>query len=171
MHESDHVKPVINIEKVSFTELIDKIPVSAHIASAAEKADVVILPATGHCGYSEYYLTEYTIDLYDYLKEKDVNVEVLLDDDNYHELELHADLLTISTMIVAYAVWPLVLNLISSYLYDKIRRERRTELNIDIKIMVKDSVGEERSIHYKGPADKYNETMQSTMKRLFKKRT
>lgn len=68
----------------------------------------------------------------------EIKTEICIDDDKFEKLELHADIVYVATLIVQYAVLPIVTSMIASYLYDKVKsmNKEKDETNTNVHIIV-----------------------------------
>lgn len=56
-----------------------------------------------------------------HIKDTEFKLEICSSDEDYKELELHADLINIVNIIVNSAAYSIVIGLITNYLYDKLK--------------------------------------------------
>ncbi|MFY1112486.1 MAG: hypothetical protein AB3K77_12500 [Methanosarcinaceae archaeon] len=99
-----------------------------------------------------------TIDFYQYLQRNssaDFKVGIAVIDDEYQELTQYSDTIVLATIIVQSIYFPVIINLISNYIYDKCI-SKNNEVVSEILINKKD-----HTINYKycGPAETYEKVM------------
>ena len=77
-------------------------------------------------------------------------IEVLADDDEYVEIALHGASLRFSTLVVSAVIAPVLLNLLSSYIYDELKAKPSDTVEMSLVIESHDC----RSVHvgFKGEA-------------------
>jgi len=140
-------KEIFIIEEVSLTfkELIDGAPVE--IANALKEKGVVILPSHGH--NDAYYAG--TLDTLDFLNENGIDADVYSSDDEYKELGLHGDEIWLGTFIIVSVVAPIFLNIISSYIYDKLKA--KGDDNIALKFIIENGKGKTTAIEFNGKVE------------------
>ncbi|MDY0387186.1 MAG: hypothetical protein RBT65_08675 [Methanolobus sp.] len=105
-----------------------------------------------------------TSELFRYLKQKapeEIKLDIATKDEDYLELAQHSDLVNLPTIIVSTIVSPIVVGLITNYIYDSLKVEKTT---IKSEIIVSDSNGNNKSFKYEGPADQYELTMSKIFK-------
>lgn len=138
---------------------------SEEITTSSLLADAIILPL----GRKDAPLAfaRGAVDLYQYLRENKLNVEIACDDNNYEEIELNSKVLRLGKILLKGAVLPLAIGIFGNYIYDAIKDEDKvepivefvspTELNVEIIIV--DSLGtrESLSIEYSGDAKDFPE--------------
>lgn len=133
------------------------------------KADVLLYPNKFSREDIPICFPEQTMYFFNYLKEEarkeNVIVDICASDENYLELELHTDLVTIASIVTTSVALPIVTKIIASYLYD-LWKNRKTELNTKIKITV-DSNRKAKCIKYEGDAKYFEASMASIDKHIF----
>ena len=136
-----------------------------------KEADILLLPRKNFKNFNGYFFPEETMSFFNYLKEnapkKNTNVEICISDEEYNELELHADLITLATVFVTAYALPVLANLTSSYLENKFKNSYEDNQNVKIKINVEKN-GESKSIDYEGPVKEFESSMKSISENLFK---
>lgn len=77
-------------------------------------------------------------------------IEVLADDDEYVEIALHGASLRFSTLVVSAVIAPVLINLLSSYIYDELKAKPSDTVEMSLVIESHDC----RSVHvgFKGDA-------------------
>jgi len=94
-----------------------------------------------------------TAALYRYLagRLKDhATIEVVADDDEYVEVSLHGASHRLSTIVVNYVLAPVVINLLSSYLYDELKTMPHD--NVELTIVIEDHECRAMKLGFKGEA-------------------
>lgn len=127
-----------------------------------KKANCLILPYKNFRSGVDYCFGEYTSEILQYLKENskgDVLVDVAATDENYREIELHSFRLQIGIFITTSILLPVVINLVSNYVYDKIKRLHRKEGEVAVHVEYISVLpdGSSKLLNYEGPADKLGE--------------
>ena len=138
-----------------------------NIRNIIEKANVLLIPNETYVDYPVF--PEKTMSFYNYLKEKtkdnNITIDVCIDDGNYKELEMHDATVILSSIILQEPFYSIIIDLISNYIYDLLKRrgEKTANLKTDI-IMEKNE--ESIKIHYDGPAEEFDKTMRSIKKNI-----
>lgn len=117
---------------------------------------------------------ETTIEFYEYLKENENDIfkpDIAVKDEDFKKLNLHSALVPLVTIICTSVVLPIVLNLVSSFLYDLAKKylRKEDELSAEVNILVEETK-ESKSIqlHYKGPVKGLEKTMSAGALKAFK---
>ena len=168
-HESNEVvKCRIEEGDITFQEVYKKPYFPSEYEEDLKNANVLFVPYENFRDRELLVLPEDTLNFYEYFKEKARGTEVVADicisDKDYQELELHADVQNLPEILVNIVVFPVVINMISSYLYDRIKT-RRSMMKINVNITV-DSDGVSKRISYEGDADKFPDVMKAISEEL-----
>jgi len=128
-----------------------------------DSALVVFLPSRGKGSHELPVFASGTRELFQYVfrnAPENIPVDVASSDNQYRELAEHADLLVLPTLFLAEPVaLPVLLGVISNYLYDKARTllpGRTMEVQSEVLIQSGDGMV---SIKYKGPPDAYRDVV------------
>lgn len=142
---------------------------SAELRTLLESANVLILPRPGHATYDKPVFAPHTADFARYLMSRaatDISVEVASTDEDYRELGLHADIWYLPIVLVAdAAIGPIVVNLVSSFIYDQMKRllpGKKAEVQSELLI---DRDSGTLSLTYTGPAETYESVMKEALRR------
>lgn len=145
----------INDSNVTFDSLIKNDSFNDDTKARAKEADILILPdfniregvdrafqsdTVSFYKYSRVYTDDYKIELYENKGEEKV-------------LSLHSFDIWIPTVFIASSILlPLFINLISSYVYDKLKGRESDEATVHFKLIVEDKDKKKsKTIYYKGP--------------------
>lgn len=160
-HESTKTKEFSIIETdESLTNVINSTLNSGKHNEAVENASIVIAPFLGFrdCNYPVFPVM--TEELYAFIKEKCSDVEICIEDDEYKELALHADLITIATFFVTSVALPVLVNLLAEYIKDKIVRPGQDRA-IRISIVKHNKGKKSKKFTYEGKPEFFDETIKS----------
>lgn len=80
-------------------------------------------------------------------------IEVLADDDEYIEISLHSKEIRISTIIVTAVVVPLLVNLLSSYIYDELKAKPND--SVEMSLVIEDQNCRSLHIGFHGNAKEF----------------
>ena len=122
----------------------------------AKSANLLILPL-----YDEdtgYYLTEYADEFACYLRQEKtegIDFDVAMRDAEYQVVYKHFDLMDIGCFIVKDFLFVLLLNLISSYVYDKFASPNGDKPQVELKLTItsQHADGKTTSFNYEGPVE------------------
>ncbi|WP_198920012.1 hypothetical protein [Pseudomonas chlororaphis] len=127
---------------VSREELLRKAP--KELVKLITGKDLIILPSHGT---SDAFYTG-TLDTLDYFNAHSIDAEIYSTDNDYKELSLHAADFWLGSFFVGSVLVPLVCNLISSYIYDKLKAKE--EDNVSLEIIIEKKDGSTVSLDFKG---------------------
>lgn len=171
LHESDSEQKVRIIDvDVNFESVYAKDYTPQKYMDDIKEANVLIIPNEGFRERTGYFFPECTSEFYKFLKDQtEIKTEICIDDDEFEKLELHADIVYVATLIVQYAVLPIVTSLIASYLYDKVKsmNKEKNATNTDVHIIVEKN-GKSKRIDFEGSIDNFEEAMKTVEKTIFK---
>lgn len=171
-HESNE-KCKLDISDGIYTfENIFEMPyIPRELMDSIKKSDILLLPYTNFKGREEKFFPEETYKFYDYLiekgKENGLDSEICISDDEYNELELHADVINIANIIVQWAVFPVLASMVANYLCEKIKQYNKTDINTKVNISVEKN-GKSKTIHYEGTIENFESAMKSIDEHIFK---
>ena len=159
----------IKIEEcgISFEEMYNKPYFPKEYEEEIKKSNFLMIPEEGFRDCEEVLFPEETLKFYNYVKEhakEDIYPEICISDEDYKELELHADVLNIVQFIVCSIALPFAINMISSYVYDKVK-SRKADLDVKVKINVEVKDGFKK-ITYEGSAKNFKSSMETVSKTL-----
>jgi hypothetical protein len=153
---------------VSHRSIVDGIG-DAGLKERLESAALLVLPGEGHAGYLGPVFPAHAGELISHLAKvagDQFRVEVASADAEYRELALHADIWYLPVLLLADAtLGPIVVNMVSSFLYDNIRKllpGRKAEVRSELLI---DRAAGTLSLKYDGPAETYETVMIDALRR------
>lgn len=120
-------------------------------------ADVLIVPEEDFANYEIPLFPNNMLELYDVLKAQ-LNIEAVINDEDYHEVSLNSRVHRYGKFIVLNAVIPVFIGLLTNYLYDKMKHEDPKD-EIHLEIVVQDKNGQSQSVKYQGTASNFNKVV------------
>lgn len=101
--------------------------------------EVFLMPMSSFRGVDKYTYEEGTYDLFNYLKsnsDKDIKLAFY---DYYYENVMHSEVLRIASLVVTSVTFPIVIGLLTNYIYDKISHHGSSseDIKLDMSIKVK----------------------------------
>lgn len=138
---------------ITFDEIVNAAP--REIANDIKNATVIILPS--HGTNDAFYSG--TLDILDFLKENGIDADVLSTDDEYKEINLHGDAIWLGTFIITSVAIPIFCNVISSYIYDKIKA--KSDDDISLKFIAEKKNKRTLSITFEGKVDNLEKALKS----------
>lgn len=135
------------------------------------KANVLVVPNEGYGERTDLvYFPSGTAELFQFIREsgkENISTEVCIEDKDYKEVALHADLVIIATFVVTSLVAPLAVDLIAEYIKQRLFGKREDETEVRAKLTVYDEKnGRSIDFSYKGPAPGYHEVMTKAISQL-----
>lgn len=171
LHESNLEKEIqVTDIDVNFESIYKKDYTPQKYIEDIKQANVLIIPNEGFRDKKGYFFPECTSEFYQLLKSQtEIQTEICIDDDEFEKLELHADIVYVATLIVQYAVFPIVTSMIASYLYDKVKsmNKEKDETNTNVHIIVEKN-GKSKKVDYEGSIENFEEAMKTVEKTIFK---
>ncbi|WGG46485.1 hypothetical protein [Rossellomorea sp. DA94] len=163
IHDSEKVNELVITESdLNFEKIYNKPYFPKKYEEDLKRANLLLLPYEGFRNFDSPVFPEQTMEFYKFIKDYEGDKlvgEISISDEDYAELELHADLINLADMIVNDAVLPIAIGLITNYLDRKIQG-RKTKLKVKVKLTVVDR-DKSKSISYEGDADKFEETIKA----------
>lgn len=153
-------KPVFEIENITerIEGLVEAVNISAALRRQVLEAGVIIYPQIGFREDNKPLFPQGTAEIFHYLQSKldpKTVVEICIEDVDFKELVLHADLKRLGKFIVANVVLAAFINVMSNYIYDYITSKSKNT-NISISIMVVKTNGiVHKKINYEGSAQDF----------------
>lgn len=162
----------IEDEQETFNKFYNKPYISANLKKEIEKANVLLIPTSRIDKNGNPLFAEITDDFFSYLKQFDgdkLKTDICVDDDKYQKLELHADIIYITEMILQWAVLPIVTNIIASFLYSIVTKmgKKENEINTKVKIIVEKN-GKSKKITYDGNIENFSKAIEKINEEIFK---
>jgi len=141
--------------------------ITSDVASSINKADILLIPNENYINYPVF--PEGTRSFFDYLKEHSVQnhyvADICICDDKYKELEMHDATIILSSILVQEAFYSVIIDLISNYIYDLLKRRGEKSANLKTDIIIEKD-GESRKIHYDGPTEEFDKIIKSIKKNI-----
>jgi hypothetical protein len=129
---------------------------TGHMAEVSS-ADALIVPEKDFRQGVPYVFHQDTTTLYQYLKKhlsSEFAIEVCADDHEFVEISLHSASFRISKIVASVAVAPLLVNLLSSYLYDYMKAKPTD--NVEASLVIEDHECRAFKFDFKGEAKDFN---------------
>ena len=159
-HEIKFQDEIGNIE---FESVIDKCSSDPEFKKKLLMANVLIIPDEKDSKNNNVFPAD-TTELYRYLQQKassPVKLDIATKDEDYVEVAEHSDLINLPTIIVTVVIIPIIINLISNYIYGKLKSGNSTVIS---EIIIINERGDNKLIKYNGPANEYGNTISKIFK-------
>lgn len=150
---------IINDSEETFSTWISRGFLSDDLRKQLLEADILIVPIEGFGNLTVPVFPVKTEELFHFLKKnlpQDLEVDICIEDNDYKELALHSDLIILAGFVVTQVNLPVLINLVSSYIYQKISQSKSK--NIKTSILVNEA-GKSKEISYEGPADDFGKIL------------
>lgn len=170
-HESQTLNEAELVEGLySFSEIYSKPYIPEKYINEIRNAQILLVPYENFRGRTDYFFPEQTHEIYEIIKEEasknGVLTEICISDEEYQELELHAETVNIPVIIVTSFAFPIVVNAISYFLIKKLETYTiERNVNVNITITVEDKEGT-KTIKYKGDMKHFDDAMKTIKRRL-----
>jgi len=170
LHESkEESKVEIYNGKITFNDIYEKNNLPIELIESIKNADILLIPHEDFKGFKDCLFPEQTYQFFSYLKKEalkhNLAVDMSVSDDEYKELELHADVVNIAQIIIQWAIFPVVTSMIAAYLYDLVK-QRKKKMNANIKISVEQK-GKTKTINFEGDIESFERAMKSINENIF----
>jgi hypothetical protein len=158
-HEEKQINEVIITEsKDNFETWINRSYISNHLKENLGKANILIVPIESFRDKNIPMFSTQAEELFHYLKENlpdSCIIDMCIEDDDYKELTLHFDLITIGTFVVKKVVAPILLSRIQDYLKNKVfPGDKKGNIKISLTVIdEKEKVA--KNISYEGNIDNF----------------
>lgn len=169
-HESYENTFEVKKTQESFSDWLNKPYISPNLQKSLVTANLLIIPIEGVRDYKGPVFPDGTADLFLYLKENAQNKiipEICIDDEDYVELVMHWDLITIGTIIVTDLVAPLAVNIIYDFLKARLG-QKFSKTHVKIEIII-DKEGQSTHIFYEGPSEELSDKILPVVKKISEK--
>lgn len=133
-------------ESLTRAELVRK--ASHPLAEIIKDKNLIILPS--HGTVDEFYVG--SLDTLDYFNDHNLDAEIYSTDEDYKELSLHGADFWLGTFFVSSFALPILTNLMSSYIYDKLRAQK--DDGISLKVIIERESGSTVSVSFDGKVEK-----------------
>lgn len=131
------------------------------------KANVLIVPAENFRDVPYQVFPIQTVELFEYIKDnapQDVTIDLCASDKDYRELALHGDIVQVASMVIQYAVWPIVIGIVSRYIYDRLGIGAENA-NVKSELFI-EKEGKTIALKYDGPASSYENTLRNLIDKI-----
>lgn len=173
-HEINHKIVEINNTDVTFETIYEKEYCPKQYLDDIKSANLLIIPIEGYRDEPSVVFPETTKDFYDFIKKNEADglkSDIVIADSEFKNLELHSMLINLAPVIVNSIFLPLAINLISSFLYDMIKKFRRKkeESSAKVSVIVEETkTKKSKKITYEGPISEFKDSVEPLVKDLFK---
>ena len=157
-HGTDRIDDVVITDSSeNFDTWINREYISEELKSDLKKANILLVPTEGFRDKNIPVFPVKTEELFIYIKNRlpsEYKIDICIEDKKYKELALHSDLVIIGSFVVASVGVPILVNIISEYIKQKILKmgEKR---GVKVSLTVVDEKGVSKNLTYEGEAENF----------------
>lgn len=157
-HGTDRIDDVVITDSSeNFDTWINREYISEELKSDLKKANILLVPTEGFRDKNIPVFPVKTEGLFIYIKNRlpsEYKIDICIEDKKYKELALHSDLVIIGSFVVASVGVPILVNIISEYIKQKILKmgEKR---GVKVSLTVVDEKGVSKNLTYEGEAENF----------------
>ena len=143
----------------SFKNYFKAESISNETQGKLESADFLIVPA--EYKENEFYFAQESISFIKFCRQYDLEHSYeLLADNNVKIRSLHSFDIWMPVIWVASSILlPIAVNMVSSYIYDKLKGREKEDAKVDVTFIVKRD-NEEKTLHYSGDAKTFKKSFE-----------
>lgn len=158
---------------VTFEKIYKKEYIPTEYLDDIKKANLLIIPNENFRDEGDVLFPETTREFFDFIREfpnDEVIADIAISDEDFKRIELHSAVIEVAPIIVQTIVLPIALNIISSFLYDLVKKYRRKPEDTSAKVQIiteETATKKSKEITYEGPVSGIKEVLDQTAKDLF----
>jgi hypothetical protein len=162
-HETYKEKEVqIENTNEDFNYWINRPYISQETKLNLENADILIVPVEGIRDIEYPLFPVKTEDVLSYFRknlDEKTAIDICIEEKDYKELALHYDLINIATFIVSSVVLPMFVNILSSYIDERIKNNSDRAIRVSFIVQKKSS--DSIKVTYEGKPEYFRNTIES----------
>ncbi len=157
-HETDRIDDVVITDSSeNFDTWINREYISERLKSDLKKANILLVPTEGFRDKNILVFPVRTEELFIYIKNRlpsEYKIDICIEDEEYKELALHSDLVIIGGFVVTSIIMPILANIISEYIKQKILKmgEKR---GVKVSLTIVGEKGASKNLTYEGEAENF----------------
>lgn len=170
-HEIEKKTFNITNSDITFESIYNKPYIPPEYIDEIKQANLLLIPNENMGGNGGITFPETTQELFEYIKSnqsENIKPDIAISDEEFNKLELHSALVPIATFIVTSVALPFTINIVSSFLYDLVKKYHRNEneLMAEVNIIVEEN-SKSKQLSYKGPVSGVKASLESAIPNLF----
>ena len=166
---------VLNVtdSDVTFEKIYKKEYIPTDYLDDIKKANLLIIPNENFRDEGDVLFPETTREFFDFIREfpnDEIIADIAISDEDFKRIELHSAVIEVAPIIVQTIVLPIALNIISSFLYDLVKKYRRKPEDTSAKVQIiteETTTKKSKKITYEGPVSGIKEVLDQAAKDLF----
>ena len=158
---------------VTFEKIYKKEYIPTEYLDDIKKANLLIIPNENFRDEGDVLFPETTREFFDFIREfpnDEIIADIAISDEDFKRIELHSAVIEVAPIIVQTIVLPIALNIISSFLYDLVKKYRRKPEDTSAKVQIiteETATKKSKKITYEGPVSGIKEVLDQAAKDLF----
>ena len=158
---------------ITFEQIYDKEYIPKEYLEDIKKANFLIIPNEGFRDAGDVLFPETTLEFFDFIRDssgEEVVADIAISGEDFQRIELHSASIEVATIIVESAIFNIAIGIVSAFLYDLIKKYRRTpeETSAKVKIITKETkTKKSKMITYEGPVSGVKDALDQAAKNLF----
>lgn len=168
LNELGQKRTIVTVSDKTFHNISEHFNVSDSIRERISRTNLLLVPQKVPL-HEDYILAfpEGTIEFFNFLKVNkpdELSIDILVEEKDYKELTLHADIVRIAEILTTVVLAPIVVNLISAHLLKRLGK-RRDEAIVKSKLVIVNEGENKQTIEitYEGPVNEFQSTMLNTL--------
>lgn len=160
---------VVETSQESIYSWINRPYISDALRAQLSKANVLLVPTEGFCERADLVFPVGTEELFQFLREsqrENLLVDICIEDKDYKELALHADLLIIASFVVTSIAAPVVADLITEYIKRRLGLHETDSIVRSELTVYDEKTGRSVRLSYEGPASEYHARVVTAIRNL-----
>ena len=174
MHEI--IEETLKVKECSetFETIYEKEYFPRELIDEIKRANVLLIPDYVKREDKEgYVFPECTQEFLEYVRDNgsdNLIPDIAINDEDFKKLELHSAAISIVTFVVTGIMLPMMINLVSNYLYDQAKKMHREKKDVSarVNIITTEEGKKSKMISYEGPVSGIEEALNSVAKDIFK---
>lgn len=160
------VAPSCTVEKSEqgFDYWVSRDYVPESLKGDLRKADVIFVPLEAFRDVPEELFPAQTTDFFHYVQDHlppDLTADIAISDDDYTEIALHADEVSLASLVIQAGVLPVLTGIIANFITSKLMSRKENTI-LKMNIFVEGKNGDVLKFDYSGPAKDFQEVVSSS---------
>ncbi len=160
---------------ITFENIYQKEYIPEDYIDEIKKANLLIIPNEVFRDKGDILFPETTREFFDFVQEKcgdEIVADIAISDEKFQRIELHSAAIEVATIIVESIVFDIAIGLISSFLYDLVKKYHRKPEKTSAKVKIiseETETKKSKMIIYEGPVNGVKDALDQAAKDLFSK--
>ena len=174
-HETFTKSIKVSDTDITFERIYEKDYIPTEYINDIKRANLLIIPNEGFRAEGDVLFPETTRDFFDYIRETagtQIVADIAISDEDFQRIELHSAVIEVATIIVQWIVLPIATGMISSFLYELVKKYHRKPEDTSAKVQIiaeETATKKSKKITYEGPVSGIKDALDQAAKDLFSK--